>query len=266
MTPLRITPGVLLAVLFAARLVLAAPGASPASVATGDDWDEPPVCVFGMPESGHAVRDDDTGYVTEVLRAALAPAGYDLVHKDMPYRRARGELAKGRIQCSLTTKDGGDQAAPARSVIAACDLSVAFIAADGFSGIKDLANQKVAYLYGFDFQQLLPVPIRPQPTYDRASAIHMLDRGHARYVIGEESLLKEAIRETGLPLTEFGFSRFMSMDVIPVFAPTTEGFRLRDIYDRRMTEMAASGELAAIFRKYGLPEDRIRHILKADTP
>jgi hypothetical protein len=266
MTPLRIFPGALFALLLAARLVLAAPATSAVPDAAGDDWDVAPVCVFGMPESGHAVRDDDSGYITEVLRAALAPAGYDLVHKDMPYRRARGELAKGRIQCSLSTKGGGDHAAPARSIIAACDLSVAFIAADGFTGIKDLANQKVAHLYGFDYQQLLPVPIRPQTTYDRASAIHMLDRGHARYVIGEESLLKEAVRETGLPVTEFGFARFMSMDVIPVFAPTAEGFRLRDIYDRRMTEMAASGELAAIFRKYGLPEDRIRHILKADTP
>ncbi|WP_338669022.1 hypothetical protein [Pseudodesulfovibrio methanolicus] len=30
--------------------------------------------------------------------------------------------------------------------------------------------------------------------------------------------------------------------------------------------LAASGERAAIFRKYGLPEDRIRHILNADAP
>jgi ABC-type amino acid transport substrate-binding protein len=261
MAPLRILPGVLFALLLAAQLALAASGASEAS--GGDGWKESPVCVFGMPESGYAVRGDDSGYVTEVLRAALAPAGYDLIHKDMPYRRARGELAAGRIQCSLTARNGGAQSA--RSVIGACDLVVAYLSAQGFSGLKDLAGQKVAHLFGYDFQDLLPVPIRSQPTYDRASAINMLDRGHVRYVIGEETLLKEAVRQTGIPLTEFGFSRFMSMDLVPIFAPTAEGFRLRDIFDRRMAEMAASGELAAIFRKYGLPEDRIRHILNTDA-
>jgi len=263
MKPLRILSGVLFALLLVTRTAPAAPSDSGVDE---DYWDAAPVCVFGMPESGNAVRSNNTGYSTEVLRAALAPSGYRLVHKDMPYRRARGELAKGRIQCSLTSKDGGKRAVSARSVIAACDLSVAYMAADGFSGIRDLAHQKVAHLYGFDFQKLLPVSIRSQTTYDRTSAIHMLDRGHARYVIGEETLLREAIRETGLPLTQFGFARFMSMDVIPIFAPNAEGVRLRDIFDRRMSEMAASGELAAIFRKHGLSEGRIRHILNAEAP
>ncbi|MGE4421646.1 MAG: substrate-binding periplasmic protein [Pseudodesulfovibrio sp.] len=264
MAPLRILPGVLFALLLAAQLSLAAPDASDVPGAPEDDWRDAPVCVFGMPEAGYAVRNDNTGYITEVLRAALAPAGYDLVHKDIPYRRARGDLAAGRIQCTLISKNPGAQSA--RSVICACDLVVAYLAADGFSGLKDLADQKVAHLYGFDFEELLPVPIRPQTTYDRTSAIHMLDRGHVRYVIGEETMLKEAVRQTGLPLTEFGFSRFKSVDVVPIFAPNAEGYRLRDIFDRRMAEMAASGELAAIFRKYGLPEDRIRHILNADAP
>jgi ABC-type amino acid transport substrate-binding protein len=255
--------GALLALLLAVQTVPAAPSRSEA---TDGNRDAAPVCVFGMPESGDAVHRDDLGYITEVLRAALAPAGYNLVHKDMPYLRARKELTKGRIQCSLSNRDSAAQTAPARAIIAACDLTVTYRTADGFSGINDLADQKVAHLFGFDFQQLLPVPIRPQTTYDRTSAIHMLDRGHARYVIGEETLLKEAVRQSGLPMTEFGFSRFMCMDVIPIFAPTAEGYRLRDIFDKRMTEMAASGELAAIFRKYGLPEERIRHILKADMP
>lgn len=262
MTPLRILAGVLCALLLAAQPL---PAASDVPGSPEDDWREAPVCVFGMPEDGFAVRRGNTGYVTEVLRAALAPAGYDLVHKDIPYRRARGELIEGRIQCTLTSRDA-TATARARSVVAACDLSVAFISADGFTGLKDLAGQKVAHLYGFDFEQVLPVRIRPQTTYDRTSAIHMLDRGHVRYVIGEETLLKKAIRQTGLPLTEFGMSRFMSVDVVPLFTPNAEGVRLRDIFDRRMAEMAASGELAAIFRKYGLPEDRIRHILNADAP
>ncbi|WP_319582486.1 transporter substrate-binding domain-containing protein [uncultured Pseudodesulfovibrio sp.] len=263
---LRALSAALIALLMVVQTALAAPAASMDPQAADDDWDGPPVCVFGMPESGFAVSGNDSGYITEVLRTALAPAGYALIHKDMPYVRARGELAKGHIQCCLSKKGAAQQATAAHSIIAACDLAVTYRLADGFSGLNDLTDQKVAHLYGYDFQQLLPVPIRPQTTYDRTSAIHMLDRRHVRYVVGEESLLKEAVLETGLPLTEFGFVRFMSMDVIPIFPPNAEGYRLRDIYDKRMTEMAKSGELAAIFRKYGLPEDRIQHILKADTP
>ncbi|EGB15720.1 hypothetical protein DND132_2517 [Pseudodesulfovibrio mercurii] len=261
MALLRTLSGGLVALLLAAHMALAA---TDAPIAPEDDWSPVPACVFGMPESGDAVRNDNTGFVTEVLRAALASAGYDLIHRDIPYRRARDELAEGRIQCTLTAKGASDAEGQARSVIAACDLTVAYVLARGFSGLHDLAGQKVAHLYGYDFQQILPVKIRPQPTYDRTSAIHMLDRGHVRYVVGEETLLKDAVRKTGLPLTEFGFARFMSMDLVPVFAPTAEGFRLRDIFDRRMREMARSGELAAIYHRNGLPEERIRHILSLD--
>jgi polar amino acid transport system substrate-binding protein len=260
---LRSFTGALFALLLAAHVASAAPDAPRSHE---DDWREPPTCVFGMPEAGYAVGDDNTGYVTEVLRAALAPAGYDLVHRDLPYRRAQGELANGRIQCTLTGRNTTTEAPCARSVIAACDLCVAYMSADGYSGLDDLAGCKVAHLFGFDFQELLPVTIRPQPTYDRTSAMNMLDRGHVRFVVGEESMLRDAVRRTGLPITEFGFTRFMSLDVVPVFAPTREGLLLRDIFDRRMAEMAASGELASIFRKYGLPEERIRHILNLDRP
>ncbi len=258
MPPLRILAAALFALLLSAHPARA--GAT-APIAPEDDWSPVPVCVFGMPESGDAVRNDNTGFVTEVLRAALAPAGYDLIHRDIPYLRARDELSRGSIQCTLTSKGTPEGAGQARSVIIAYDLAVVYVSARGFSGLHDLAGQKVAHLYGHDFQRLLPVRIRPQTTYDRTSAIHMLDRGRVRYVVGEETMLKDAVRKSGLPSTEFGFSRFMSMDVVPLFAPTSEGIRLRDIFDRRMGEMAKSGELAAIYTRHGLPEDRIRHIL-----
>ena len=257
---LRIFTDALLALLLAAQVVSAAPDTYE------DDWREPPTCVFGMPEAGYAVGAANTGYITEVLRAALAPAGYDLVHRDLPYLRAKGELADGRIQCTLTARNTPTEGPRARSVIAACDLCVAYMSANGYSGLEDLAGCKVAHLFGFDFQDLLPVAILPQPTYDRTSAMNMLDRGHVRFVVGDETMLRDAVRRTGLPITEFGFTRFMSLDVVPVFAPTREGLLLRDIFDRRMAVMAASGQLASIFRKYGLPEERIRHILNIDRP
>ena len=244
--------GALCALLLSAQL---APAGSDAPGAT---------CVFGMPESGYAVRKDNTGFITEVLRAAFSQAGYDLVHRDIPYPRARGELADGRIQCTLSAKGATDSGVAARCVIAACDLSVAYLASDAYTGLEDLADQKVAHLFGFDFQMLLPVRIRPEPTYDRTLAIQMLERGRVRFVIGEDTMIREAIHQAGLSVAEFGITRFMSLDVVPIFTPNTEGFRLRDIFDRRMSEMAASGELTAIFRKYGLPEDRIRHIIEAD--
>jgi ABC-type amino acid transport substrate-binding protein len=149
-------------------------------------------------------------------------------------------------------------------VIAICDLSVAYVWADGFKGVNDLTGQKVACLHGYDIQRLLPVEIKPQTVYDLTSAILMLDRGHAKFVIDDAALLKEAIRETKIPSNTFGIAPLMRLDIVPVFSPDEKGRRLRDIYDRRMREMIASGELQRIMQENGLDKVGIQNVLKAN--
>lgn len=254
--PIRKTILAVAAVLLLNAQTLAAPSVN--------DWTAPPVCVFGMPVAGSAVQPDNRGLLTDILTVVFEPEGYDLVHRDLPYVRALSEVAEGKIQCTLTAWEHVESVSRATSVITLYSPAVGYIRAEGFHGVDDLAGQKVAHLHGFDVQDLLPVEIRPQPTYDLTSVIHMLDRGHVRYVIADARLLRESIAAAGLPSVEFGIAPLMTLNVVPIFSPDAAGRRLRDIYDRRMGELASSGKLAAIYRNYGLPETFIREILKAN--
>lgn len=254
--PIRKTILAVAAVLLLSAQATAAPAVN--------DWTAPPVCVFGMPVAGSAVQPGNRGLLTDILKVVFEPEGYDLVHRDLPYVRALAEVAEGKIQCTLTVRDHVESVTRAASVIALCSPAVGYVLADGFHGVDDLAGQKVAHLHGFDVQSLLPVEIRLQPTYDLTSAIHMLDRGHVRYVVADAGLLRESIAAAGLPSVEFGIVPFTTLNVVPIFSPDAAGRRLRDIYDRRMGELASSGRLAAIYRDYGLPETFIREILKAN--
>jgi ABC-type amino acid transport substrate-binding protein len=56
----------------------------------------------------------------------------------------------------------------------------------------------------------------------------------------------------------------MRLDIVPVFSPDEKGRRLRDIYDRRVREMIASGELQRIMQENGLDKVGIQNVLKAN--
>lgn len=251
-------------ILLLAVLAALLPAGQAPAVPAADDWSAPPVCVFGMPAIGSAVQPGNRGMLTDILRAVFEPGGYDLVHRDLPYVRALAEVAEGSIQCTLTVRDDIQRGSRARSVIALYRPAVCYVLADGFHGVDDLAGQKVAHLHGFDIQRLLPVEVLAQPAYDLDSAIFMLDRGHVRYVVADATLLRESIADTGLPDVEFGIVPLMTLNVFPIFSPDDTGRRLRDLYDRRMGELASSGELADIYRRYGVPETFIRGVLKAN--
>ncbi|RWU02480.1 hypothetical protein DWB63_16060 [Pseudodesulfovibrio sp. S3] len=238
--------------------------ASPVQAAQYKEWPLPNTCIFGMPVSGHAVMKGNTGLITEILKAVFLPEGYELVHADLPYRRVLSELAAGNIHCTLDLKEHPREAVAAKTVIAICELSVAYVRTQSFEDMDDLTGQKVACLHGYDIQRLLPVEIKPQTVYDLTSAILMLDRGHAKFVIDDATLLKEAIQETKIPSNAFGIAPLMSLDIVPVFSPDEKGRRLRDIYDRRMQKMIASGELQRIMSENGLSKVGIQNVLKAN--
>ncbi|AMK09891.1 substrate-binding periplasmic protein [Pseudodesulfovibrio indicus] len=253
--PLRKTLLAVVAFLLLASSVQAAPA--------DGDWTEPPTCVFGMPVVGTELRMSKQRVLTEVLKAVFEPEGYDLVHRDLPYARAKAEVAEGKIQCTVSIRDNVKGVTRAKSVIALYSPAVGYVLADGFHGVEDLAGQKVAHLHGSDIQMLLPVEVRPQPTYDLSSAILMLDRGHVKYVVTDDTVMREAIAASGLPDVEFGIVPLMTLEVFPVFSPDDNGRRLCAIYDRRMRELASSGRLEAI---YHLPQLRISGNLHPGSP
>lgn len=228
------------------------------------EWQPPKQCLFGMPTLGQAVKAGNTGLITELLREIFEPEGYAVIHIDQPYNRALKALRMGSIHCSLGFKGENPDLPQGTATLAFYDLSVARAADDTYTGVESLTDQEVAHMHGFDVRAMLPVPIKERPAYDLSSAFNMLDRGHVRFVVGDNQLMLEAIFVAKLQPNEFAITKLKTMEVIPVFAPTEEGRTLRSIYDRRMKELITSGKMQQVIKANGQDDRFIERLLKAN--
>lgn len=247
-----------------AALLAAAPPVTHAKSPGYPEWQPPPTCIFAMPYFGHAVGPAETGFVTEVLKKVFREEKLEIEHKNLPYNRVIDELKAGTVTCTLDIKGDSKIGLRAKSTIATFDLAVGYRVRDGFPGVKSMAGQRVASLHGFDLRSLLPVKVLPQSAFDLTTAIEMLDQGHVRYVLDDESLIREAILEAKLPTSEFATAVLMHLNVRPIFANTEEGRMFRDVYDRRIEEMTKKGQLQELLKKHGLSAKAIAKILEAN--
>lgn len=228
------------------------------------EWEKPETCVFGMPVMGHAVKLKQTGLVTELLKAVYEPKEIELWHENLPYSRALAGLADGTVDCSLDVDTKQPGVLRGTATIATYDLAVAYLRTQKYTDLNDLKGQRVAFMHGFDLPSMLPVKILPQQAYDLSSAFHMLDRGHAKFILGDNILLEDALYESKLTATDFIITYIKTYNVHPIFPKSDRGKMFRDIFDQRMREMIANGEYQEILRNNGMGPTGIAKALKAN--
>jgi hypothetical protein len=234
-----------------------------APAAALDPWEPLPTCLFGMPLMPKIIKKDQRGTINAVLKAVFEKERIRFRHLTMPYERALDEVGQGNIQCTLNVGGKSGTLLPGATPVYFCNLSAARLKTTPWKGEKSLKGKRVAYPQGLGMEKLLNVNILPQHVYDLSTAFHLLEQGLAQYALEDRALLKEAMRDSKLPSHLFAIDPIRIFGVYPVFAPTEEGRRYRKIYNRRMQELAVSGELAAILAKNGLGKGCIERILKA---
>lgn len=235
--------------------------AGPASAL--DPWEPLPTCVFGMPLMSKIVQKDQQGAINAVLKAAFEKERIRFKHTTMPYERAVAAAEQGEVQCTLEIDGFFSDLVRGKQPIYFCNLSAARLKTTPWKGKSSLKGKRVAYPQGMGFEKILSVDFLPQHVYALSSAFHLLEQGLVQYALEDRGLLKEAIRESELPSHIFAIDPIRSFGVYLAFAPTEVGRRYREIYERRMKEMAASGELADILTRNGLGARCIEHILEA---
>lgn len=229
-----------------------------------DEWTPRETCVFGMPYLGHAVKKGEQGLITEIIKTALEGADIDFEHDPLPYARALESVRDGTVHCTLDIKNNRKGYYQNEVTFAFYDLSVAYFRKDGFNGYSSMAGKRVAFMHGFDLEKFIPVKVKTQLVYDLSSGFHMLERGHVSYILGDDLLLRNAMFASKLPALEYEISGLDSYEVRVIFSPTEQGRRFRDILDRRLREMLASGELAEIQQEHGIGKAGIERVRKAN--
>lgn len=237
------------------------------SVALADSdnpWQPRVPCYFGMPYMGHAVMLGGKGVFVDILKAVYEPEKIDLIHKALPYGRAVQGVENGTIHCTIDVEPRHKKL-QAKYVPAIYDLSVAYMRSIDFKGVKSLEGKRIAYVHGFGLKDFIPVKVKTQLVYDLSSGFHMLERGNVSFVLGEDRLLKAAMYDSKIPAGIFAVTPLREFNTKVIFAPTEEGRRFRDIYDRRMKEMMKSGEFRRIMESYGSSDKEIQRVLDANA-
>lgn len=246
---------------FAILIILAICLATPALAKKPNPWAPRKQCLFGMPYLGHAVKPQQTGVIIDLFKMIYEPEDILFRHERLPYPRALEKAREGLVHFTLGIRDDRKGLLQTDTVLATYDLAVAYNHKVGFKDLTSLKNKRVAFLHGFGLDEYVPVEFKTQYVYDLSSAYHMLDRDHVQYVLGDSALLKDAMLDSHLPTGAFVIKELRTFFVRPMFAPTADGRLMRDIYERRMKKLIATGDFQDLMREYGLSEKSIQKVL-----
>jgi len=224
------------------------------------EWQVKPDCIFAMPYLGHILSKTEKGILMDVLREVYEPEKINIKHEAVPFVRALEGTIAGKYHLTLGISPR-KKLITAKIPIGLYDLSACYLKDKAeWKGVESLTGQEVVYLYGFDLQSYLPVKVRKQIVYDLSSAFDMLDRGHVKYILDDNWLLKDAMIESQYPPYLFDIKEIKRFKVWPLFADTPDGRKFQAMYDRRMKELLESGKLAKIYKRHGLSDKYIARL------
>lgn len=228
--PTRISILVLLA-------LVAAVGHSESIVAVSEEYED-------------ATNADGSGFYWDLIRAVYSSTEYDLELQTFPYSRAVAMVESKRADLWVASyADEEDFAIYPKYAFDADDVSALYLSSKyGDVTESDLAGKRVGWVLGYGYDEYLDVPMTPSPVPNRDVAIQLLQAGRVEFFLDAAWEL-EAILDD-LPAgrqAEFSYNSIKPLPLYMAFADTPKGRRLAQVWDDRMEEMHARGELQAIY-------------------
>ncbi len=212
---------------------------------------------------------DGSGVYWEIVKAVYEPVGIKVETEVLPWKRADVmtlNKKKDAIAGDYYYKDkvGKEFLYPSWHFSVEDDI-VAIFKASAISdwdsnGIKSMADKTVGWIrgYGFDTSDWLAVKVNKYELNNLLQGIKMLQGGRIDVLIDYSSSLKIESKKAKIDLSNDFKSQTIKMGekLFLKFANTEQSKKLIKIYDKRMTELAKSGEIEKIFKKWGHGADK----------
>jgi polar amino acid transport system substrate-binding protein len=210
---------------------------------------------------------DGTGFIFDLLRAIYEPAGIILSHEFMPWKRTIHEVAAGKADIAIgvykSDKASKTEVALLKSIYPIIEERIEAVslheAAKNWQGQQSLADSKVAIVRGFDHHKLLEIKVKPYYVNDYDQALRMLLAERVKFVLGEQLLTYTILPKYLKEGHELSRNIVFSLPNYMAFTPSEGGRQLLKLYEQRIGQMQKSGELHAIYRKWGLEMPPMPH-------
>lgn len=197
---------------------------------------------------------DGTGLGWDVMRKVFEPAGVRLSIHSVPYTRAVGLVQRGEADAwvgAYRDEIEGQVLYPKHHYDR--DQIVAL-------GLKDkpvptldgLSKYRLVWVRGYGYQEYLPNVRDYREVQRRGGILGMLDLGHADFYIDARPEVDYVLGQTAQP-QQYRVTNLTQLPLYLGFADTPRGQVLVALFDRRMTQLIASGELRPIFARWQQP-------------
>lgn len=193
---------------------------------------------------------DGSGLAWDLLRAVFEPAGVKLLPSSEPYTRSIGLARRGKVDAvvGLYRDEITDLDYP-RWAYADDHVMALGLASLPRPTLKTLAQYRLTWVRGYDFQTQLPNARHYQEVQRRDGIVAMLREGRADFYIDDDDEITHLL--AALPEhDDLQVSTLQALPLYFVFARTERGQVLRQLYDQRMDRLVRSGALRPIFKRW----------------
>jgi polar amino acid transport system substrate-binding protein len=195
-----------------------------------------------------------TGMGWDVMRKVFEPASVRLDILSVPYTRAVGLVQRGEAEAwigSYRDEIKGGVFYPKHHYDH--DPIVALGLRDKPPPTLDtLGEYRLVWVRGYGYKKYLPNVRDYREVQRRAGILGMLDLGHADFFIGARSEVDYVLGQAAEP-RRYRVTDLIQLPLYLGFADTPRGHALAELYDQRMAELIASGELRPIFARWHRP-------------
>ncbi len=211
---------------------------------------------------------DGTGVYWEGVKAIFEPAGIKVTTKVAPWKRAEYMVKEQKVDAIAgdyyyKEMEGKDYMYPKWHLSVEDDITALY--KNGMienwenSGVKNLSGKKVAWIRGYDFDQSLlkDTTVEKLELSDLEKGIKMLNVGRIDVIMDYKTTIVPAAKAGGVDLSNFTFSVAQHGNkLFVVFANTNKAKVLIKVFDERMGQLAQSGEIEAIYKKWGFGPEK----------
>ncbi|MDP6113960.1 MAG: transporter substrate-binding domain-containing protein [Planctomycetota bacterium] len=202
-----------------------------------------------------ATHKDGTGWYFDIVRKIYKPRGITMQHQIVPYTRSVMLVKTGKADLWLGSYEDEEKEALYPRTAYDLDIVVALFKNEKvkeWKGEVSITGKKVGWIKDYAYDQYLHVKVVSKEIYDRKIALRVLAAGRIDFFVDEIRLVNDAIKKHNFDKTGYGMENLLRLKLLPGFSNNARGKALRSIWEERMKEMHANGELKAFYKKNGV--------------
>ncbi len=210
-------------------------------------------------------NEDGSGAYFEVVRAVYEPLGITMTYEILPWKRARDKVILEKADALLGGSNNEEVLMP-RFPLDFERTSVVFKKehVKTWNGVQSLQGKNVVWLRGYDYHtdpKFAGIQCTWYEVDNYAQAWGMLRKDRVDFYMDALFDIEQYIEEHHIDMTPYRIETAWVTNTYMGLAKSQRSEKLIEIYDRRIPELLASGELQKIFEKWELelplfkPED-----------